>query len=112
MLEEPAPVGPFGELPVLLFGDPRGDEVPGGAVLADRDDCAAGGAGQRACVLGDLPEDGSEVEARTRPDAGRAEPGDALPEPLDLARQLGPVRLLRAIRQTPSSARPGALYAP
>ena len=84
-LEQPRPVGPLLHPPVLLVGEPGGDEVPGLARLVDGGDGAVARAGERAGALDDLLEHRVEVEAGADAQAGRAQGGDALAQRFDLA---------------------------
>ena len=82
-LEEPRPVGPLHQLPVLVFGEAGGDEVLGRAGLVDGGDGAVARAGERPGALHDLLEHGLEVEARADAQARRVECGDACVQRLD-----------------------------
>ena len=84
-LEQPRPVGPLLHPPVLLVGEPGGDEVPGLARLVDGGDGAVARAGERAGALDDLLQHRVEVEARADAQAGRAQGGDALAQRFVLA---------------------------
>ena len=87
MLEEPRALGSLREPPVLVGGEARGDQVLRGARLVDGGDGGEAGAGERPGALDHLVEDGLEVEARTDPQARRAERRDALAQRRDLAAQ-------------------------
>ena len=76
-LEEPRPVGPFHDVPVLVRGEARGDEVLGGAGLVDGGDGAVARAGERPGALDDFVQHRLKVEARADAQARRAERGDA-----------------------------------
>ena len=84
-LEQPRPVGPLLHPPVLLVGEPGGDEVPGQPRLVDGGDGAVARVGERAGALDDLLEHRVEVEAGADAQAGRAQGGDALAQRFDLA---------------------------
>ena len=90
ILEEPRALGPLHDGPVLRLADARGDEVLWRARLVDGGDGAEPRAGQRLRALDDLAEHRLEVEARTDPQARRAERRDALAQRRDLlARSAG-----------------------
>ena len=76
-LEEPRPVGPFHDVPVLVGGEARGDEVLGGAGLVDGGDGAVARAGERPGALDNFVQHHLKVEARADAQARRAERGDA-----------------------------------
>ena len=77
VLEEPRPVGPLRQPPVLLLGEARGDEVPGRPRLVDGGDGAEARAGQRPGALHHFGEHGLEVEAGAAAQARRAQRGEA-----------------------------------
>ena len=77
VLEEPRPVGPLRQPPVLLLGEARGDEVPGRPRLVDGGDGAEARAGERPGALHHFGEHGLEVEAGADAQARRAQRGEA-----------------------------------
>ena len=77
MLEEPRPLGPLRDAPVLRLGEARGDEVLRRARLVDGGDGAVTGAGERPGAVEHLVERGLEVEARADAQARRAQRGYA-----------------------------------
>ena len=78
VFEEPQPVGPGHNAPVLLRGEARGEEVAGLAGIVDGRDPAAAGADQRAGAVENLLQDDVDVEACADAQDGRAQPGDAV----------------------------------
>ena len=78
VLEEADRVRPLDHLPLLVDGEPGGDELLRLAGLVDGRNHAATGAGQRTCGVDGLAQDGGDVEARADAQHGRAETGDAL----------------------------------
>ena len=60
---------------MLLFGESRGDEVLGDAVVVDGGDTAVTGAGEPAGALHDLMQDRVQIEAGADPKHGRNQPG-------------------------------------
>ena len=114
VLEEPRSVGPGRELAVLVRREPGGDEVLDLPGLADGRDQSVAGADQRAGAVDDLLQDGVEVEAGADAHAGRAQPRDALPQRLVLAKEIfgtlhGPAPAASAAGRR--SARPQAGHA-
>ena len=99
-LEEPRPVGPFHDVPVLVRGEARGDEVLGGAGLVDGGNGAVARAGERPGALDDFVQHHLKVEARADAQARRAERGDAG------AQRRGLVRRRLVIGHPVSSFRP------
>ena len=86
--EEPRPVG-LGHHPSLLVGhEARGDEVLDLPGLVDGRNRAQPSARQRAGVVDDRAEDGSDIQATADAQGRPAQPGPALPQQLDLALQV------------------------
>ena len=71
------PVGPLHDVPVLVRGEARGDEILGGAGLVDGGNGAVARAGERPGALDDFVQHHLKVEARADAQARRAERGDA-----------------------------------
>ena len=90
--EQLRPVGPLGELAVLVGGKAGGDELARLAGLVDGDDEAVARAGEGPRAVGGLLQHGGQVEARAQAQHGRAQGGDALRQdfvlPLELVATL------------------------
>ncbi len=86
--EQPCPVGPLGELAVLVRVKAGGDELAHLARLVDGDDEAVARAGELAGAVGGLLQHGGELKAGAKAQHRRAQRGDALAQDLDLALQL------------------------
>ena len=99
--EQPRPVGPVQQLPLLVRGQSGGDEVLGLAGGVDGGDRAVAGAGQRAGAVHHLLQDGHHIEARADAQDGRAQSRDAFAQRLVLASQLAGIGQV-----TPPSDRP------
>ena len=80
MLEEPLPVRPTAQLPILLAGEAGGDEILELPRPVDGSDGAAARAGERASAIDDLLQDGGHVEARADSQDRRTQRGDTLPQ--------------------------------
>ena len=74
MLEEPGPVGPLRKVSVLVLGDAGGDEFLRLSSIADGDDGAIAGAGERAGAYRDLVQDGLKVKGPTDTHTRHAQP--------------------------------------
>ena len=87
LFEEPPPVAPVGDLPVLVGRKAGGDEVLDPLVFVDGRDHAISGAGQRAGTDDGLLQDGVQVEAVADAQNGLVQAGDAILSRLVLPRQ-------------------------
>lgn len=89
--EQPVRIGPLPESLELFPGYAGSEEMPGSAPLVDGGDAPLGGACQCPGAVGNLLEYGVEVEARTDPQDGVAQAGDALLQRLDALEERGGV---------------------
>ena len=83
MLEEAHCVGPGLQLPLLVGGEARGDEVLRPPCFVDGGDRAVASAGEGAGAVDGLAQDGADVEAGADAQDGAAQAGDALAQRLD-----------------------------
>ena len=86
--EEPRPVGPLREPPVLLVAEARSDEVLGSARGVDGRDGTVAGSCDCAGALDYLAKDGLEVETVAHAKDCAGQYGDALAERLDVVLSL------------------------
>ena len=90
VLEEPWPVGPLREPPVLLVAEARSDEVLGLSCGVDGGDGPIAGTGECAGAFDDLAKDGLEVKAFAHAKDRAGQGGDAFVMRLDIVPRVSP----------------------
>lgn len=75
VLEQPRPVGPLRQSPVLGRREAGAEQPSGRVPLAADGDRAVAGAGQGAAAVDQLAQQGIEIETRADPQEGREQPG-------------------------------------
>ena len=80
VLEQPHPAGQLPEQPGLLFGHPRGEEVRYPSRIVQEGDHPVAGFGERPGGVQNALQHRVEVEAFVDAQAGRAQPGQPVPQ--------------------------------